>query len=145
MNSYQEIYIPYKDIAFFLIFSLSLVMPIVPFEFQLIFSIFSLSIIFLMSNKTFNKQGFNFIKPLLIILLVAIASGFGNFISGDFYFYLRDGYYLLQPLIYIFIGYAMRLIKTDRIPFGPFLCLGAYLFLIFGPDLPFKILFFNSY
>ena len=47
--------------------------------------------------------------------------------------------------IYIFIGYAMRLIKTDRIPFGPFLCLGAYLFLIFGPDLPFKILFFNSY
>lgn len=105
MNRYQEIYIPYKDIAFFLIFSLSLVMPIVPFEFQLIFSIFSLSIIFLMSNKTFNKQGFNFIKPLLIILLVAIASGFGNFISGDFYFYLRDGYYLLQPLIYIFIGY----------------------------------------
>ena len=32
--------------------------------------------------------------------------------------------------IYIFIRYAMRLYKTDRIPFGPFLCLGAYLFLI---------------
>ena len=100
MKRYQEIYIHYKDIAFFLIFSLSLVMPIVPFEFQLIFSIFSLSIIFLMSNKTLNKQGFNFIKPLLLILLVAIASGFGNFISGDFYFYLRDGYYLLHPNLY---------------------------------------------
>jgi len=47
--------------------------------------------------------------------------------------------------IYILITYAMRLFKTDRIPFGPFLCLGAYLFLILGPDLPFKILVFNSY
>ena len=71
-------------------------MPIVPFEFQLIFNFFIIDNIFDV-NKTLNKQGFNFIKPLLIILLVAIASGFGNFISGDFYFYLRDGYYLLQP------------------------------------------------
>jgi leader peptidase (prepilin peptidase)/N-methyltransferase len=47
--------------------------------------------------------------------------------------------------IYIFIRYVMRLSKTDRIPFGPFLCLGSYLFLILGPDLPLKILFFNSY
>ena len=47
--------------------------------------------------------------------------------------------------VYIFIRYAMRLFKTDRIPFGPFLCLGAYLFLVLGPDLPFKILFFYSY
>ena len=47
--------------------------------------------------------------------------------------------------IYIFIRYAMRLSKTDRIPFGPFLCLGAYLFLILGTDLPLKIFFFNSY
>ena len=46
---------------------------------------------------------------------------------------------------YIFIKYAMRRFKTDRIPYGPFLCLGAYLFLILGPDLPFKILFFYSY
>ena len=47
--------------------------------------------------------------------------------------------------IYIFIRYAMRQFKTDRIPFGPFLCLGAYSFLILGPDLPLKILFFYSY
>ena len=47
--------------------------------------------------------------------------------------------------IYIFIRYAMRLSKTERIPFGPFLCLGSYLFLILGPDLPLKILFFYSY
>ena len=46
---------------------------------------------------------------------------------------------------YIFIRFVMRLFKTDRIPFGPFLCLGAYLFLILGPDLPLKILFFYSY
>ena len=47
--------------------------------------------------------------------------------------------------IYILIRYAMRLPKADRIPFGPFLCLGSYLFLILGPDLPLKIFFFNSY
>ena len=47
--------------------------------------------------------------------------------------------------IYILISYTLGLFKTDRIPFGPFLCLGAYLFLILGPDLPLKILFFNSY
>ena len=47
--------------------------------------------------------------------------------------------------IYIFIRYAMRQFKTDRIPFGPFLCLGAYLVLILGTDLPLKILFFYSY
>ena len=47
--------------------------------------------------------------------------------------------------IYIFIRYVMRLFKTDRIPFGPFLCLGAYLFLILGTDLPLKMLFFYSY
>ena len=47
--------------------------------------------------------------------------------------------------IYICIRYAMKMFKTDRIPFGPFLCLGAYLFLILGPDLPLKILFFYSY
>ena len=46
--------------------------------------------------------------------------------------------------IYIFISYAFGVFKSDRIPFGPFLCLGAYLFLILGPEIPFKILFFNS-
>ena len=45
--------------------------------------------------------------------------------------------------IYIFIIYIIRLFKTDRIPFGPFLCLGAYLFLILGPEIPSRILFFN--
>ena len=33
----------------------------------------------------------------------------------------------------------------SQIPFGPFLCLGAYLFLILGTELPLKILFFYSY
>ena len=46
--------------------------------------------------------------------------------------------------IYIFISYSFGVFKSDRIPFGPFLCLGAYLFLILGPEIPFKILFFNS-
>ena len=47
--------------------------------------------------------------------------------------------------IYICINYTMGLFKSDRIPFGPFLCLGAYLFLLLGPDMPLKIIFFNSY
>lgn len=45
--------------------------------------------------------------------------------------------------IYIFIKYLLGTFKNDRIPFGPFLCLGAYLFILLGPEISSSILFVN--
>ena len=45
--------------------------------------------------------------------------------------------------IYICIKFIIGKLKNDRIPFGPFLCLGAYLFILLGPELSSKILFLN--
>ena len=45
--------------------------------------------------------------------------------------------------IYILINYFKGSFKNDRIPFGPFLCLGAYLFLLSGPEILSRILFIS--
>ena len=42
--------------------------------------------------------------------------------------------------IYIFIKYLNGTFKNDKIPFGPFLCLGAYLFIFLGPEISSRIL-----
>ena len=42
--------------------------------------------------------------------------------------------------IYIGISFINGKLKNDRIPFGPFLCLGAYLFIMLGPEFLSKVL-----
>lgn len=43
--------------------------------------------------------------------------------------------------IYISIKFFKGNLKNDRIPFGPFLCLGAYSFILLGPEILSRILF----
>ena len=129
--------------------------------------VFGLITIVFFSNSAFNfnliasRLLFSFLTILLLELfsyLYFIFRGKIPFGSGDskllavFVIWLGIKGMLIALIssiylagIYIFIRYALRMFKTDRIPFGPFLCLGAYLFLILGPDLPLKILFFYSY
>ena len=116
-----------------------------PFNFNIIFSRFLFSILTILSLELFSYLYF------LIRGKIPFGSGDSKLLSV-FVIWLGIKGMLIALIgsiylagIYIFIRYAMRLSKTDRIPFGPFLCLGSYLFLILGPDLPLKIFFFNSY
>ena len=108
--------------------------------FRVLFSILNILILELFSNLYFLFRGkipFGSGDSKLLSVFVIWLGIKGMLIA------LTSSIYLAG--IYIFIRYAMRLSKIERIPFGPFLCLGSYLFLITGPDLPLKIFFFNSY
>mgnify|MGYP001369372274 CR=1 FL=1 len=43
--------------------------------------------------------------------------------------------------IYICLKFFKGTFRNERIPFGPFLCLGAYLFILLGPEISSRILF----
>ena len=124
-------------------------------------------IILISSNYAFhiNVIAFRFLFSILTILFLELFSylyflfrGKIPFGSGDskllavFVIWLGLKGMLIALIssiyiagIYICVSYSLGLVKTDRVPFGPFLCLGAYLFLILGPELPLRIFFFNSY
>ncbi len=107
---------------------------------RLLFSILTILLLELFSYIYFLFRGkipFGSGDTKLLSVFVIWLGIKGMIISFIFSVYLAG--------FFICIRYAMRMSKTDRIPFGPFLCLGAYLFLILGTDLPSKIFFFNSY
>ena len=124
-------------------------------------------IILIFSNYAFhiNVIAFRFLFSILTILFLELFSylyflfrGKIPFGSGDskllavFVIWLGLKGMLIALIssiylagIYICIRYSLGLFKSDKIPFGPFLCLGAYLFLILGPELPLRVLFLNSF
>tara|TARA_B100000401_G_C52752494_1_gene693932 strand:- start:351 stop:1154 length:804 start_codon:yes stop_codon:yes gene_type:complete len=116
------------------------------FEFQanlIIYRIF-LSILTLITLELFsyiyfrirNKIPFGSGDSKLLAVFVIWLGIKGMFLSLICSIYLAS--------IYIFIKFLNGKLKNDRIPFGPFLCSGAYLFIMLGSEILSRILFLDN-
>jgi hypothetical protein len=74
-------------------------------ELNILFSLVIWLILFLNSNLNYSKAFINAVSPLVAILFVAFISSF--FYSSTIYDYIKDFFYLLKPIIYLFIGYLI--------------------------------------
>jgi len=104
MVTEKNILIPVKDLVIFILLIELILVPLVPFVLKIILILFLLFLLLIISPKISSKF-IDSIKPLFLILLIAIVMGSLTFFSRP-YDFLRDGYYFFQPILLIFLGYC---------------------------------------
>ena len=101
-------------------------------ELNVIMSLLFAVVLLLDPKNKFPVRLINLVSPLILIMLISIASSF--FYPSKIYDFVKDFFYLLKPILFIIIGYYLvRKIKNKAFIFK-IIIYSAVFFCAFTPN-----------